>query len=58
MEQFALNFIIRLWVHLFQGHQQEHPYQIRWNTINIIHYHKQYPQQCSWIFYYIPKKLQ
>lgn len=50
MEQFALNPVVRVGMELSQRQEEEHPNQICGDAVNVVDYHKQYPEYGPRIF--------
>jgi hypothetical protein len=50
VKKFALDPIVSVGMELPQWQQQKHPYEVCGNTINVIDYHKEYPENGSRIF--------
>lgn len=50
MEKFAFNPVVGVGMELSQRQEEKHPYQICGNTVNVVDYHKQYPEYGPRIF--------
>lgn len=50
MEEFAFNPVVGVGMELSQRQEEEHPYQVCGDTVNVVDYHKQYPEYGSRVF--------